>query len=98
VARGQGENFTRTRLSLTAVLQDDVDPSRDVILLMRCHAEFSAGNRLDVLGPSKAWLDRQSPDLGAASKVDKVKPPILPLTHLIGLAERNMLEWLLCHR
>jgi hypothetical protein len=67
-------------------------------LLMRCHAEFSAGNRLYVLGPSKAWLDRQSPNLGATSKADKVKPPILPLPHLVGLVERNMLEWLLCHR
>ena len=65
---------------------------------MRRHAEFSAGNRSDVLGPSKARLDSQSPNLGAASKVDNVKPLVLPLPHLVGLVERNVLERLLCHR
>jgi hypothetical protein len=70
----------------------------DVILLMPRHAEFCAGNWPDVLGPSKAWLDRQSPNLGPASKVDYIETPILPLPHLIRPVERNMLEWLRCHR
>jgi len=74
-----------------------VDPPAEVILPMRCHAEFSADNWPDVLGPSKAGLDGQSPNLGAASKIDKVKPPIFPLPHSVGPVERNVLEWLLGH-
>jgi hypothetical protein len=72
------EAISPGRMSASAVVHHNVDPALDVILLMRRHAEFSACNRLYVLCPPKPWLDRQSPNLGAASDVDNVEPPILP--------------------
>jgi hypothetical protein len=73
-----------------------VDPTRDVVLLMRRHAGSVPATGL-TCSVHQARLDRQSPNLGAAGKVDKVKPPVLSLPHLVGFVERNVLEWLLRH-
>ena len=58
------------------------------------HTNVSAGDRVDVRGPSPARLDCDSTNLGTASKIHQLEAPVTTFRRLVGLVERNMLKWL----
>jgi len=65
VPRRQRSHLARGGVELGAVGRADPQCSGDVVLEVRCLAQFGAGHRLDVLGPSPARLEGQPPDLAA---------------------------------
>ena len=90
VALGQGGDVAGPRIELRAVGHDHVQHALHVVLEVRRLAQVGARERLDVLGPAPARLQRQPADLGAADP-QQVQRAALELASLVGSGEALLL-------
>jgi hypothetical protein len=99
VARGDGDDLAGGRFKFGTVGHDDVQPSAQLVLLVRGHAELGAGDRLHVLRPTPTGLEGDPPDLGTPGKVDQLHPPVLSFADLVWSVEGHLLYGLgVAHR
>ena len=86
VALGEGGDVTRDRVELAAVGHLDPEGALDVVLEVRRLAEVGARDRLDVVGPAPAGLQREPADLAVAD-VEQLDQAVLEGAGLVGAAE-----------
>src|SRR6476646_7709056 len=88
----QRADLTGSHVDLCTVSHLDVDAPGDVVLLVGCHAQVCAGDRLHVLGPLPPRLQGKASDLSVAGEIHQLQTPVVALADLIRLVKRNLLE------
>src|SRR5665213_1074166 len=91
VSRGQRGDIAWMRLEFGAVGHPDVEHTGGVVLEVRGLAQLSAGDRLEVLRPPPAGLQREAA-YHAAANVHQFEHPLLERAHLVGLRNGLLLS------
>src|SRR5581483_2627122 len=86
VARRDFHAAPRPRFELGAILEDDVQTARELVLEMGVAAPVGARSGLDALRPAPARLQRELAD-GAIANLDQLELALRKGSHLIRLTE-----------
>ena len=78
------DHFAGAALALAAVVHEDAHPSGQAVAQVRDLAGVRAGDRLDVLRPAPAGLERSATDHPASDIHDLGLPLPLERSYLVG--------------